>query len=112
MTAFQRQVMASLTAIHRKLGVLHAENQREGELIMATWNDIKEDVRETQDASQALMKVLDNVRLQLAELASKEFVDPAELQAVHDDLDKNTADMVAKALEGTGVPTDPHAASM
>jgi hypothetical protein len=87
-----------------------------GERGMATWADIKKEVRETKDASQALMTVLGNVRKQLADLiaAAKdgEVVPVAELQAVHDDLNKNEADMVAATLEGTGTPTDEHAAGM
>jgi hypothetical protein len=87
-----------------------------GESEMAVWADIKKEVQETKDASQALMTVLGNVRKQLADLiaAAKdgEFVPLAELKAVHDDLDKNEMDMVAATLEGTDTPTDPHAAGM
>lgn len=109
MTAFQREVLARLDTIQRTVDILHSESHQEGELITMAWADVKKEVQETKDASQAIMTVLDSVRVQLRELIERnkdgEVVPVAELQAVHDDLDKNEKDMVAKVLEGT--PADP-----
>jgi septal ring factor EnvC (AmiA/AmiB activator) len=102
----------TLERIEKKLNSIVTK----GEQQVANWADIKKEVQETKDASQAIMTVLGNVRKQLADLiaATKdgEFVPLAEIQAVHDDLDKNELDMVAATLEGTDTPTDPHAAGM
>lgn len=86
---------------------------------MATWTEVKKDLTEYKDATQAMRAAFAAVVKKLDDLiaASKdgEFVKVDELKAMKEDLDKETADVVAATLENTrGEPTDEetHAAGM
>lgn len=83
---------------------------------MQMWKDeILKEVRETKDASQALMKALADVRADLAELASRESVSPGDVAEVVKELDDNQKEMIAAVFEGTPAeptPEEEHAATM
>jgi DnaJ-domain-containing protein 1 len=86
---------------------------------MATWAEVKADLVEYKDATQAMMAALRAVVKKLDDLVASskdgEFVPVAELTALKDELDRETAAVVVATLEGTrGEPTEEeaHAAGM
>jgi histone H3/H4 len=80
------------------------------------WKDeVMKEVRETKDASQALMKALADVRAELVVLASRETVSPSDVAEVVKELDDNQKEMIAAVFEGTPAepsPEEAHAAGM
>jgi uridine kinase len=87
--------------------------------LMATWAEIKQDLSEYKDATQgmraAFMAVVKKLDEMIASSKDGEFVKVDELRAMKEDLDKETADVVAATLEGTRAePTEEetHAAGM
>jgi vacuolar-type H+-ATPase subunit I/STV1 len=86
---------------------------------MATWAEVKADLVEYKDATQAMRAAFAAVVKKLDDLVAGskdgEFVPVAELTALKEELDRETAAVVVATLEGTrGEPTEEeaHAAGM
>lgn len=102
--------LQALSVLTRKMEQLHEINlkiQKLEERYMATWEDIKAAVTENDNASDAIVMVLDQVRGELDVMSKRKTIDPDELAAVVKTLKENTDEMARRAVRNTPAEEEP-----